>query len=297
MRKKLLTAFSLIEVSIVILIIGLLITAIAHGSKMVNKAKLNSARLATTSLGIDKIPNMTFWVETTLEDSLTSPTHQKQVEDNDQISAWADLNPSAIKYNLSQDTAGYRPLYSADAMKGLPALKFDGSNDYFLTNNLTGRDFTLFIILKTSNNGAGTSSSTAFQSTGVIWSDAIGYGVPDIIPLAIGGGKPKIASPSDDTLTGTISVSDGRPHIVTVSRMMYNGVRSIYVDGTSGGSNTGGTGQLLANTTMAIGGNTLDSRYFDGHIGEIIIYDRVLKLDERKAVEDYLSKKWQITAS
>jgi len=297
MRKKPSSAFSLIETSIVILIIGLIITAITQGSKMINRSRLNNARLATTSSGITKIPNMVFWIEATLEDSLINANNKTQIEDNDQIATWKDLNPNSTKYNLSQATASYRALYSLDAMKGLPALKFDGANDFYTTTNLLGRDFTIFSVLKTSNNGAGTSGSHAYESSGVIWADVSGFGLQDLIPLAIGGGKIKIATPSDTTLNSSATVSDGKPHIITISRIMNNGARTIYFDGASSGNDTGGTGELLANQLMTIGGNTLDVRYFDGHIGEIIIYDRVLKLDERKAVEDYLSKKWQIRVS
>jgi len=37
--------------------------------------------------------------------------------------------------------------------------------------------------------------------------------------------------------------------------------------------------------------------YFNGTISELILYARVLKLDERKEVENYLSKKWAIKVS
>ena len=44
LQKKLVKAFSLIELSIVILIIGILVTGIVQSSRLVNQMKLQTAR-------------------------------------------------------------------------------------------------------------------------------------------------------------------------------------------------------------------------------------------------------------
>jgi prepilin-type N-terminal cleavage/methylation domain-containing protein len=49
MKLGKITAFSLIELSIVILVIGLLIAGAIQGSKMISKAALSSARTLTES--------------------------------------------------------------------------------------------------------------------------------------------------------------------------------------------------------------------------------------------------------
>ncbi len=46
---------------------------------------------------------------------------------------------------------------------------------------------------------------------------------------------------------------------------------------------------------ITIGGSPMD--YFEGTIGEIIIFSRALKTEERTALEDYLGKKWGIAIS
>jgi len=40
--------------------------------------------------------------------------------------------------------------------------------------------------------------------------------------------------------------------------------------------------------------NTTPLYYFNGYIGEIVIFDRVLKNDERTSIEEYLIKKWSL---
>lgn len=49
LKLKKITAFSLIELSIVVLVIGILIAGFIQGSKLVSKAALNSARTLTES--------------------------------------------------------------------------------------------------------------------------------------------------------------------------------------------------------------------------------------------------------
>ncbi len=40
--------------------------------------------------------------------------------------------------------------------------------------------------------------------------------------------------------------------------------------------------------------NALGSAAWRGYIGEIIVYNRFLKADERKSIEQYLSQKWKV---
>lgn len=44
-------------------------------------------------------------------------------------------------------------------------------------------------------------------------------------------------------------------------------------------------------------GKTFNTEFMNGTIGEIIIFDRTLNTEERKAVESYLGKKWSIKVS
>jgi hypothetical protein len=50
-------------------------------------------------------------------------------------------------------------------------------------------------------------------------------------------------------------------------------------------------------TGLTIGMDKSGSNGFNGYISEIIIYDRQLKLQERKDVMSYLAKKYRITVA
>jgi prepilin-type N-terminal cleavage/methylation domain-containing protein len=65
MKLRKITAFSLIELSIVILVIGLLIAGALQGSNMISKAALSSARTLTESSPVASIRSLSLWFEST----------------------------------------------------------------------------------------------------------------------------------------------------------------------------------------------------------------------------------------
>lgn len=63
-------AFSLIELSIVILIIGILVAGVTQSSRLIRQMKISSARSITNSSPVSSISNLAGWWETTLDSSL-----------------------------------------------------------------------------------------------------------------------------------------------------------------------------------------------------------------------------------
>ena len=72
-------------------------------------------------------------------------------------------------------------------------------------------------------------------------------------------------------------------------------------DGPSGNTvnvQNSGDGVILGanrDAAGAIGSNTPNAFWLSGRIGEVAIYNRILTLAERQALERYLSGKWGIT--
>src|SRR5690606_21504923 len=60
------------------------------------------------------------------------------------VTSWTDL--SGEWRNAVQPISGKRPSYVANAVNGLPALRFDGTDDFITAPGLTGNmdDFTVF---------------------------------------------------------------------------------------------------------------------------------------------------------
>lgn len=297
MKKQ--SAFSLVEISVVLLILGILISGVTLGSKMVRKSKLVNAQLITTNSKIEQIPNMILWYETTLPGSVIGASNVKQPADGDAIATWKDLNPSNILNSATQSTSANQPTYKIDGINGTPALKFDGTNDYFSITNIMADNFTYFVVLRTASTGGGNISSNAYDGMGILWSDVAGASDYDEIPLAIAGGYAKMACSASNTSFTAGPVNDNKAHVIVGIRIKGTGTTVLYVDGyyNVGGLPSIYTGTLNANPNLIIGGNILGSAYFNGYIGELIIYDRNLRWDERKVVEKYLGKKWGVSIS
>lgn len=62
-------AFSFIELSIVILVIGVLIAGVSQGGKMITKFKITTAASLTNSSPVHSIKNLVAWYKTTSEKS------------------------------------------------------------------------------------------------------------------------------------------------------------------------------------------------------------------------------------
>ena len=157
--KKHQKAFSLVELSMVILIIGILIGGVSQGIDLYGDFKLASARNLTSGSIVARVPNLSMWWETTAENSFVNP----KPNDGELINQWNDINSQrAMKINLlNAPNDASRPAYKASAINGLPALKFsnaqnlrsaDIKGDSFFSNN----EITVFLV----QNSTGGSDST-----------------------------------------------------------------------------------------------------------------------------------------
>jgi len=103
-------AFSLIELSIVILIIGILVAGVTQSSRLINQLKLLSAQSLTRSSDVNSILDLTFWVESTLDGSFTNSSGSFQLDNGGSISSWNDIKIiSSTKINVSQSNTSIQP--------------------------------------------------------------------------------------------------------------------------------------------------------------------------------------------
>ena len=289
--KKYQQAFSLIELSIVILIIGILVAGVTQSSRLLRQMALSSARSLTISSPIPSIAGLVSWWEPTLEKSFD----EAEANDNSTISKWYDNNPTSInKIDLIQTDATRRPTYVSNGVNGLPSLKFNGSNNYLQSNGFipehNSNTFSLFIVslnLENVNiralfcNRYGPSPYNVLRGF-VVYSVNASYSVP------AGTGN------SWNGPSGFVSVN-GAKDIVTLVRDNSNLI--LYRNGSNPVSTAMAYAPNLVRPT-SVGSMTAcelnDVYFFNGYISEIILYNRNLTNDERQDVEKYLAKKWAI---
>ncbi|MBU6338465.1 MAG: prepilin-type N-terminal cleavage/methylation domain-containing protein [Rickettsiales bacterium] len=301
MHKKDHKAFSLIELSLVVLVVGILIAAISQGQKLFSKSKLVSARTLTKSSPVAGIKDLALWFDTTAETSFIDA----ETNDGNTISSWYSINPQLPNKFVASQYSSYKPIYKEQGINGLPALIFrrtdDNTGTYLaVPYNPTFHpsQLTVFVVVATrsvvsygaifsarSNSGSSLSGYTlyAYNRTYQLWiHGGTSYGLNPIYS--------NIILDSPDILTGS-----------------YDGTAMAFYDGGTAVSGSPETKPYTVSTTpdfrIGIGSNltgSSDSPTFwpyDGYIGEIILYSRFLKTEERKAIEKYLGQKWGISVA
>ncbi len=284
-------AFSLIELSIVILIIGIIVAGVTQASRLASQMRLNTAKTLTQSSPAASIRNMVLWLESTSDSSLIP----SEASDSSPVSTWYDINPTNInKLVFTQSNTSYQPAYSASSINGLPSLKFDGSSDYFEISydvNLNPSAFTVFAvtrIIDASAYGAIFSSRVASSFSGYMFYAA--PTTPQAFQIWLGNGS---TWGNSGTVSSTISLN--KP---TVMSATFDGSSlTLYSNGTSAGA----VSRALTTTSSSnfrIGAGKNESAtpdyYLNGYLGELIIFDRSLKTEERQSIEKYLSQKWGV---
>ncbi len=124
MRIKPNKAFSLVELSIVILIIGVLIAAVGQGIDLLQDGRLTAARMISQSSKVSSISGLVMWIDATSDKAFIT----SEIDgDTASISAWYDVNQQSIsKNNFLQPTLTSKPTYKANVINGLPVVSFDG---------------------------------------------------------------------------------------------------------------------------------------------------------------------------
>lgn len=271
---KKISAFSLIEVSAVILIIGILIAGVIGASVLVKKFKIAAAQSLTKSSPIAGITENTLWLESSLESSFKDT----ESSNGDYVTTWYDQKSYPNKASIV--AVGTGPTYS-NTINYIHAVKFNGSNTNYLQVSdarfLNNTDYTIMVLEKRQSATAGyfigdSSVPTANQTL------LLGYSADAAISHSQGTGNDYTSNIS------TYSSSSDTPRVFTFVSDSTNGKKT-YINGILAAQSSDTT-KLNNITTLAIG------KGYTGEIGEIAIFTRALKAEERKAAEDYLGKKY-----
>lgn len=97
--------------------------------------------------------------------------------------------------------------------------------------------------------------------------------------------KQGTSSYSKDSAVESYANSQEKARLFTFTHSATEGKKT-YINGILAAADSLNTASLSGVTTLAIG------KGYTGEIGEIVIFTRAIKGSERKAVEDYLGKKW-----
>lgn len=301
-KSKSFKAFSLVELSVVILIIGIVMAGIVSANRLVQKFRLNGARSLTATSPVNGIDGLIVWFETTSENSFDDA----EETDGGKITNWYSSNPQAIQQPvLTQATVSKQPTYVGKGQAGLPAVRFYSTDSAPQTMSTTtdvvdilnNPSFTIFFI-SSSDNQHVSAITTIFQigtNTGFCdgfnlahWSTAgmmalrFSGGAQTFTPIALSDHE-GIFEIVRDSVAGLTSAQTG-------TTTYFNGVQKTLSARTNGDCEP-----LFDSAPLTLAPDTPASSVTTSmDFSEIIIFNRVLKADERSDIRDYLKKKWKL---
>lgn len=294
------------EISIVTLIIGILITGVSKGTTLVRKYNISTARTLTQSSPVLSTSDLVLWLDSISLKSFAIGTSTMvtvdEPENGQAVGSWNNLNiQKAIDSttSASQSASSLQPLYVNNGINGLPGLNFDGVNDYLLmsdTNILKGTDsYTAFFVGITPPTFSANSAYTIFRADpGVV------FGFATSASTAQGYCGRWVAT--GGSWRGTWVPTSAAPLAIktpVICSIRYDGTNiQGWTNGASPDTATAATGDINIPNYVAIGAayynSSLIAEFFNGSMGEIIIFNRALKNDEMDYIEAYLGKKWKI---
>lgn len=283
--SKLPSAFSLVEVSIIILIIAIIISGIIKSNDLHSTARLATARVLTKSSPAFDIDNLVAWYETSLDSSFIQEELQ---DDGSAISTWFDISAKKVTRNhATQSTADSQPKYFEEIFaKGIPGIRFDGVDDSmnFIGDDILNSNYTIFVVEQRRASDtdnyfiAGTSSSSnqnlrlGYVSDTSLTHSHIGNSISYTVP-AYSANITRMHSFS-------FNLSGGKKY-------WLNGGLAANVDAV----NISQTNPIESFAGAALG------KSYNGFLAEVIIFNRVISDKERHLIEEYLSKKYNIALS
>lgn len=293
------SAFSLIELSIVILIIGVLIAGVTQASRLVRQSKITTARTLTQSSPVNSIRGLLVWLEPTQESSFKS----SESADGTQITTWYDSNPQLTIPNTFTASSSNITYKATGATNALPAVSFTGDAGFtgaYLDSPFSA--YTIFYVVRPTSLASsagntifynGTSGTNGFGSrlvttTGVT---QMFYGVSSTVT----SGTAAAAANQGAADIWCVTIAPNSVLGASVANPAVLSYRNGVADITTGTTTT--SSWVLPTTNMFIGNISASNATNDfiGEFSEIIVFDSVLKKSDRQEIEKYLSKKYAIT--
>ena len=187
------------------------------------------------------------------------------IMDGDYVDVWND------KSGLTNNYVPSGVQYQA------PYLSFNGTSSQLNHNGvIVNTNWSIFIVAKT---------------TDTVYMSIMDFGVDGIRRISVDDGNLGVGAVAERAYPAG-KVNTGAPFIAEYFRTSSSGLITGAITGGSFDSIIGPSGTISDLELTTIGATTAGNSYFNGFIGEVIIYDSVLTQEQRQLVETYLTQKW-----
>ncbi len=245
-------------------------------------ADLCKNRKNTETIKPDRINGLKLWLDA--GDAATLFTNSNCTAggvpaNNASISCWKDKSGNA--YNA---IAGNAPTYSVNAINGKAVLSFNGTSNYL--DNSTFALSTTASIFAVASPGAGSGFKRIISNHANFY---LGAGNATNYFSSFYGNGSSWGTTADHGATGLLDT--GKYYILTsIKDATYD---SPYINGSALAARINAMSAFSDGYRVGANNDTLND-FWDGNIGEILIYNTNLSESNRQKVGEYLSNKWAI---
>jgi hypothetical protein len=249
--------------------------------------KINLAQ--TGPAGVEASTKNVLWLRAdagTFSDLGTTPTTNGTT-----VRQWNDQ--SGNTKNAIQNTAAARPTYETNIFNGLPALRFDGAGDGILSSAVTtSNTATFFVVFRYFSLG--------FPNPGLLQGSPTGLGFSTSpsdksLGMWVNSGTQRIwgrGTQTDNTTRSITQVTTLATNTTYIAANRYDGTNiNQYVNNAISGTITYNN-TLKSWTDIAIG--TQGTETWNGHIAEVIVFNKSLNEAQRHIVDNFLSSKYNV---
>lgn len=243
-----------------------------------------------------KIDNNTHDVSVTTSNQTTPPDISNLVlwlradvgvikDGSNKVTQWQDQSPSNA--HVTQAVASEQPTYDPIALSGLPAIRFDGSNDRLLGPSVItgtgGRTF--FVVLKRLSTP--NTYNVPFDLSRSVTGKGTNFAVTSELAVRISGNR-VFNEGSQNGLVSLLEVRSATGANVTTVQGWVNGTPATEKSHSAAAINTNSTGIYVGQAAFTSASNC------HCEIAEIVAYHRELSESERLEIESYLMTKYSI---
>ena len=264
-------AFTLAELSIVILIIGIVISVVIAADSLISKSRISAARSLTRSSPVISYKEVAFW----LESSMQSSFEDVEAEDNSTLSIWRDNSIAGFNATASGSD---KPTY-ANTINRIHAVKFNGTNQFF-SIDASALNYSYYTIFLVEKRLSGQSDNYIIGDSTITTSNQsllLGYSLDGKIIHSQGG--------SNSYTANVESYANSKERARTLVFTNSPSGKTIHINGILAASSSDNA-RLSGISTLKIG------KGYSGEIGEIIVLTKALANSERQGIEAYLAKKY-----
>lgn len=227
--------------------------------------------------GLSVRTNLKIWLDATAPETFSYSS-------SNVISQWADK--SGYGNNATQGTTSFQPTLVTNVINGLPAVRFDGSDDFLRTPATPVNNSTNFSIFWVFNHRASDGDYNPFATPYADGNDRGSFHY--VNPSNKGASYPmwqNWGSFDNSALTYSVGGKYEMEFHATGSNWY------VYRDGTLDGQGT--TGSVYSDLNyIEIARQYTPLRYSAFDIGEILVYSTSLSGNDRTNVRNYLKQKW-----